>query len=417
MRSALILAGLCAGLAAARAFADDDDALRLADHTPFASTEKAPVHVFTEAGLERDVGPGQVRSGVLGVDLRGQLDGPQGWHLDFSDRLDAKQPFNESGSGQQANSLRELYVSGTLTPSWLVEFGRMNIRNGVAQGYSPSDFFKPHALRAVLSYDPNELRANRLGVVGAKTEWFSDTSAASLLVAPRLRNADQTGALAADFGAVNREGQALLTWTQALTSDIKPQAAVYVEEHHAPQWSLQATTLLNQQLVAYAEWSGGHARTMEQEALMLPSTGSFVHRSTVGATWTFPDKLSLTGEYSHNGAGFDAQGWKQLESLGAPAVGAVLLWADDAQDPPSRDNLYWQARWEDAPVDRVDLSAYLRQSLAERSHQAWIEVRYRDRSRNEFYLQWLANGGPQGSVYGSVPTRQIFTLVWRHDFS
>lgn len=417
MRSALILAGLCAGMVGARAQADDDDALRLADRTPVVVTEKATVHSFTEAGLERDVGAGQLRSAVLGIDVRGQLDGPPGWHLDFSDRLDAKQPFNEPGSGSQANSLRELYVNGALTPQWLVALGRMNVRNGVAQGYSPSDFFKPHALRSVLSYDPNELRADRLGIVAARTDWFSDSGAASLLIAPRLRNADQTGPLAADFGATNRESQALLTWTQKLTNDLKPQAAIYLQEHHALQWALQATTLLTQQLVAYAEWSGGHAPTMEQEALTLPSSGSFLHRSTVGATWTFPNKLSLTGEYSRNGAGFNAQSWKQLESLGAPAVGAVLLWANDAQDPPSRDNLYWQARWNDVPIDRVDLSAYLRQSLAERSHQAWVEVRYRARSPNEFYLQWLANGGPQGSVYGSVPTRQIFTLVWRHDFS
>jgi len=427
MRLALVLAGLFttvfgAGLATAAAQADpDDDALALADRAasapapPPSSQARPALHVFSEAGVERESSVATVQSAVLGIDLRGHLPGPAGWRLEFSDRLDVAEPLDGPGGRRGSNALRELYVSGTLTQQWLVTLGRQNIRNGVAQGYSPSDFFKPHALRSVLSHDPGELRANRLGVVAARTDWFGDADATSLLLAPRLHDNDAAGALKPRFGATNTEAQALLTWTHRLTDDLKPQAAVYLREGQSPQWALQATTLLSRQLVAYAEWSGGRARTLAQEALSLPAPSAFRQRATLGATWTSPHKLSLTGEYSRNGAGLDAGGWRQLQSLGPAAVEAVLLRARDLQDPPSRDTLYWQARWQDAPVDRIDLAAYLRQSLAEHSHEAWMELRYRAASHDEFDLQWLADGGPTGSVYGSRPLH-VWTLVWRHDF-
>ena len=43
--------------------------------------------------------------------------------------------------------------------------GRINVRNGAALGYNPTDFFRSGALRSVVSIDPNSLRENRLGTV------------------------------------------------------------------------------------------------------------------------------------------------------------------------------------------------------------------------------------------------------------
>ena len=50
-------------------------------------------------------------------------------------------------------------------PDTLIDLGRINVRNGVALGYNPTDYFRAGAVRAAVSVSPASLKENRQGSV------------------------------------------------------------------------------------------------------------------------------------------------------------------------------------------------------------------------------------------------------------
>src|SRR6201999_1263826 len=95
--------------------------------------------------------------------------------LTLSDRLNV---FEQDGrealaSDTLRNDLREASATWQPVVSYYLEAGRINVRNGAALGFNPTDFFKMRSLVGQASLDPSVLRQNRLGtlMVRAQTIW------------------------------------------------------------------------------------------------------------------------------------------------------------------------------------------------------------------------------------------------------
>ena len=395
----------------------DDLALQLADNTAHAIGPRPAWRAFAEAGVQRSSNSELADEGaVAGIDLRADVRLTTDLNFIFSDRYDRYFRVFPSGQNKEVNSLRELYFDWRATPHTSAQWGRINLRQGVATGYNPSDFFRARALRSAPSIDPEALRTNRLGVVALAVQNLWASGAANVILAPRLADAPSTRPFGLDVGSTNAAHQALLTLTQEITPEFKPQVSALWRENSQPQFGLNLSTLMGHSTVARLEWSGGRGLSMRAAALGTPEDVRFFHRAALGLTTTTENKLSLTAEYVYNGSGFSAAGWQALQAGGPSAIGSVLLLARDRIDPPSKQNWFFHATWKDLLQPHLDLSAFARLSEADQSRQTWLELRYRLSATSEIYAQYQENKGAPGSVYGSTGVSSIYSAFFKYYF-
>ena len=411
-------------VAASPALADDEDAaaLTIADQTPTASSQARDWHAFVEPAL----GLASVRSGESPRDIeRLSLDGRyepslgSQWRAVVADRLDLvnEDPLLDQRS---ANTLKEAYLSWQPRSTLLFDLGRVNLHNGVAYGFNPTDYFRVNSLRSIVSIEPASLRENRLGsvMVSGQTLW-SDGSLSALyspkLASPQLANSPTNSVFSPVLGATNGDNRWLISGSQRLWDKFSPQCLVYGVEHASPQLGCNLTALLSDATVAYLEWSGGRSPSLLSQALGGPDDSAYRNQLGTGLTYTAANKLSVTLEYEYNGAGLDVDAWNALSHGPPAAFRAFGEFVIQAQEPPTKQALFLYAHWQDAMVLRLDLSAMQRYDVATKSGQTWLEARYHW-DRVDLALQWQINSGAPGSVYGSLPVRQEWQALVKYFF-
>jgi len=406
-------------LLAAPALADDDDAaaLLLADKTSTTAEQSSDWRTYIEAAAResRRQGGGPALHGArLSLDARFDKGFAPGWRAVFADRLDLNRIDGASGN-QDVNTLKEAYLSWQLQPDRVADLGRINARNGVALGYNPTDYFRAGALRSIVSLDPASLRENRLGsaMLRGQTLWTSGSLTA--LYSPALADKPSDSVFSPDLGATNRRARWQLAVSEKLSAALNPQWLVSGGAGQSPQLGLNLTALPNDATVVYLEWSGGRARSLAAQALANRDDSEFRSRMSAGLTYTTANNVSLTAEYQHNGAGLDQAGWDALRRGPPSAYGAYRALVANLQDPPTRDQVFLYAVWQDALVKRLDLTAMVRYDGADHSRLQWLEARYHW-SRVDIALQTQLNSGQPGSNFGALPERRIWQALARYFF-
>jgi len=402
-------------LAAAPALAADEDAaaLKLADQAVAAAPAGGDWRVFSELGWSDSAlrAGGVNRAGRLSIDLRYDKAFAERWRVVFADRLDSRWQ-DHPAAHIDVNTLKEAYLSWQARPDLIADGGRINVRNGVAYGYNPTDYFRAGAVRSIVSIDPSSLRENRLGSVMLRGQALWAGGSFTALASPKLADAPSDAAYNADLGATNRRDRWLLAASQKISEALNPQVLLYGGEGESAQLGLDLTALLNDATVAHVEWSGGRAPSLLSQALRLPEDTAFRSRLATGLTYTTPTKLSLTLEVQYNGAGLDEAGWDALRRGPPQAYGAYRSYVGSLQDPPTRRRIYFRAFWQDALLNHLDLTAMTTYDVVDASRQVWVEARYHW-TRVEVALQWQRNGGAPGSDYGALPERRVWQALAR----
>jgi hypothetical protein len=85
------------------------------------------------------------------------------------------------------------------------------------------------------------------------------------------------------------------------------------------------------------------------------------------------------------------------------------------QDPPTKDQVFLYAVWQDAVVKHLDLTSMVRHDLADHSRLQWLEARYHW-TRVDIALQTQLNTGKPGSNYGALPDRRMWQALLRYFF-
>jgi hypothetical protein len=412
VRAALLALSLAAG----SALAADEDALSIADKAAMAPEQARDWRFFTEGALRTwdPQATGESQSGErLSFDFR--YDGALTPRLRavFADRLD----MNRYGAGVpgdgNVNTWKEGYLSWQAKPDLLADLGRINVRNGVAFGYNPTDYFKVNAVRSVVSIDPASLRENRMGSVMARGQALWATGSFTALVSPKLADDPDSGAYSPDIGATNLRDRWLLALSQKVSPAITPQFLLFGAAGQPPQLGLNLTTLFGDATVAYAEWSGGRSRSLAAQAGVAPDDEAFRSRLATGATYTTAANLSLTLEYQYNGAGLDEAGWNALRD-GSPALyRQYRLFTVTVQDPPTRQLGFAYALWQDALVKHLDLAAMLRYDVTDHSRLQWLEARYHF-TRADLAVQAQYNSGDATTNFGALYERRSWQLLLRY---
>ena len=408
-----LLAALLMAAAPALAADEEADALNLADQAVATTPAGGDWRIFSEAAWSESAlrAGGVRRIGRLSIDLRYDKAFAEHWRAVFADRLDARWQDGSSGHSD-VNTLKEAYLSWQARPDLIADAGRINVRNGVAYGYNPTDYFRAGAVRSIVSIDPSSLRENRLGSVMLRGQALWAGGSLTALASPKLADEPSDAPFNADLGATNRRARWLLAASQKISEALNPQVLLYGGTGESAQLGLDLTALLNDATVAHVEWSGGRAPSLLSQALLLPEDTSFRSRLATGLTYTTPSKLSLTLEVQYNGAGLDEADWDALRSGPPQAYSAYRNFVADLQDPPTRRRIFIRAFWQDALLNHLDLTGMTTYDAVDASRQLWVEARYHW-TRVDVALQWQRNSGQPGSDFGGLPERRVWQALAR----
>ena len=402
-------------IAAGPVLAADEEAaaLSLADTTVANAGQRRDWRVFTEAAWSELSlrGGGTQNIERLSLDLYYDKAFAADWRAVFADRLDARWQDDPSDQNN-VNTLKEAYLGWQPSPDRIADLGRINVRNGAAYGYNPTDYFRAGAVRSIVSTDPSSLRENRLGSVMLRGQTLWTDGSLTALYSPKLANEPSNGEFNVDLGATNGADRWLLAASQKLSDRLNPQWMLYGEAGQSPQMGLNLTALLNDATVAYVEWSGGRSASLLSQALMLADDTAFRSRSATGLTYTTSNKLSLTLEYEYNGAGLDQTGWNALRSGPADAYNQYRRFAANLQDPPTKQRVFLRADWRDAFLNHLDLTSNIYYDAVDYSRQFWVEARYHW-TRVDLALVWQLDSGQPGSDFGGLPVQRIWQALAR----
>jgi hypothetical protein len=397
--------------------AGEIDALRLADSAPKNVERSSDWHSFAETAIGQSF---LRKSGATIVEQRLSLELQYdktitpGWRVILSDRMDLKRQ-DQPAIQENVNTLKEAYLSWQVQENQMVDLGRVNVYNGVASGYNPTDFFRAGAVRSMVSVDPASLKKNRLGSVMLRGQHLWNSGSLTALYSPKLAQQPNTASFSPDFGASNHQDRYLLTLSQRLADGITPQWLIYGKPNRAPQLGMNLTGLLNDATVLYAEWSGGNSRSMHSLALNGIDNTAFRNRITSGLSYTSANKLTLTFEYEYNGTALEPASWDKLRHGSPLAYGRYRAFAQNAQELTTKQELFFHASLQEAWLNHLDLSVMQKLNLADRSRLTWLEVRYR-MDKIDLFLQIQNNRGEQASTYGGAAQKHAWQAALRYYF-
>jgi len=327
----------------------------------------------------------------------------------FRDRIDDFSQANASGY-HTINTWKEGYIAWQPLPQASLELGRVNVRQGVAMGYNPTDWFRKGAVRATPSVAPDSLRQNRQGSVIVRGQWLWDGATAFALFSPDLGGSPSQAPFSPDFAATNGSNRYMAGVSAPLTERVQSQFLLQGGAGQSPQAGLNLSMLATNAITTHVEWAGGRGRSQLNEAFGLAPDTAFRQRLSIGGTWTSDTKVSATLEYQFNSAAPDSSQWRQFWSLPPQARMRYSQYLADVQDLATRSSAFLFVNWRDALVPRLDLGAMARLDLVDYSSMYWLELRYR-LTRWDIALQWQRNAGPQASTYGSLNQQQSLMLL------
>jgi hypothetical protein len=325
---------------------------------------------------------------------RASLDAADQWHLfddvsvSLSNRFSLLAENDYAFPSRQVvrNDFREGYVTWQPLAQNYLEAGRINLRNGVALGFNPTDFFKSRSAVDQASSNPSALRDNRLGTLMLRGQSILSAGSVTFAYAPKFYTPTPVAirpqpGISPMFDRTNAADRFLLSASTEI-ADLSPEALLY-HANGQTRLGLNLTRPIGQSIVAYAEWAGGRRRDLIAEALSygqktgtLPASApvlppsdtnkSFRNDAALGFSWTSAAKITLNLEYHYHQAGLSGAQQQRWFAVGQAQRGFLPvtseLWylrayANDQQEPWSRQQIFLRADWSDAFITNLELTA------------------------------------------------------------
>lgn len=361
----------------------------------------------------------------LRFNLRARATGVDGesFSLDDDLRLDAQ----------------ELALIWQARPGLSFDLGRVNLRNGVAQGFNPTDWFKAASLVTSDSADPGDRRLERLGTLMLAGHASLGADLLSFGYRPKI-SASGNDLLAGQdvFGLhldrTNPSEAAFVQYAPDTGGNLNLTASLLFEDD-TPGVGLEVSGAVGTSLVLYAEAFAQRRDSLaamglqEASAGLRAATGAGAEKSwrgqvALGADWALPEALvaqrevSLTLEYHYNGAGLSADQLAALAAAGGAdlaAAGTLRSLSSERQEPLAREQIFariaWNNLWQEA-----DLSVIGFYVPADDSSLVQVSAAFPLGDRTELSLRAAKTFGDDSSTYGANPTRTTTQLALRYTF-
>ncbi len=346
-----------------------------------------------------------VYSGRVGTGLR----------FFFSDRIDAIHPTAVPGGDSVINSLREAYLSVPLgAGETVLDFGRINLRNGPGYGYNPTDFFRDGSLRVLTSADPFALRQNRIGTVMVRGQRIWDGGSFSLAYSPKLATRPSADGWSLDLGSTNNRDRVLASLGVKLSENMNTQLFLYKEDGLSSAVGANMTALLSDAATAHLEWTRGREPDLFSRSFGVPINAETRNRFVGGVTYTTLSKTSITAEYQYNGFGLSKSSWRAL----AATPGAQFAYLTESlrlQELAPRQAILIYVTQKSLWLKDLDLTAYVRFNPNDKSKLAWLELRHHW-SKFDLTFQLQQNIGRRNSEFGVLPERRLLQVLGTYYF-
>jgi hypothetical protein len=352
----------------------------------------------------------------------------------FSDRFNLTEEHGVDFPSQQLirNDFREGYLTWEPFTRTYVEAGRVNLRNGIALGFNPTDFFKTRTQLDQASLDPSVIREDRLGTLMLRGQSIWNSGSASLAFAPKLYAPTPIA-----FGVAHGLGPQLdhtndadrvLGSVNIDMAGLSPQALLY-HEGSETRIGMNLSRAVGQRIIAYAEWAGGNQPSLIAQAvaygvrtgtlptdtpLLPPAEAAAAFRSdlALGASWSSATKVLINVEYHYHQAGLSRQEERDWFTIGAsqrnllPVLGELWYmraFASDQQQPWAQQQLFLRFDWSDAIIPHLELAAFALIDLCDGSSLSQLSANYFLSDAWSLGAYASANAGGARSERGSYP--------------
>lgn len=419
---ALTCAGIAAQTTGEKKKDSELDALELSAEPakPDAATPaKKPAARPSRLSIEASLGRYEFRPGLgsedtrrLSIDWRYSARLNPTWRAVISNRFDHLRPAD---GDRNINTLREAYLGWQAEDAAnALEFGRINLRNGVGYGYNPTDFFRDGSLRTATTLDPIALRDARMGSVALRAQRLWSGGSLSLVLSPKLDDKPDPDGMSLDLGSTNHSTRAQIGLSHDLAGGVSLQLIGFKQAGESAKLGANVTALLNESVVFHAEAAHGRALTLADRVFSSPTASKRRASQLVsGFTAAMPASLSVTAELQYNGAALSEGEFATIgrQPGGVLALNGYLLEADRLQDMASRRALLLYVSKKSLVVKDLDLTAFVRTNLDDKSRLLWAELRQTFGARTDVALQWQHLSGKALSELGVLPLKRSMQLV------
>lgn len=321
------------------------------------------------------------------------------------------------GAGLSANSLslslREAYLTAHID-ALNVDIGRINIRDGVALGYNPSDVFRSGSLLARRTEDPARLRESRLGVVGLQARYATDVGNFSGLIAPKISVDNKKHWYDPQLSAVNGvDTQTYFKYTAPRWNDVYSSLVLHRSPATGNTLGINSTGNIGQHIIAYIEYA-------KLKRTQLPNNvdGSLALKRdytqvAFGASYSTERRQTWTLEYQHNGAGLGTEQWRGDWQSASPAtLTSIVSDTLKRQDPLAKKSVMALLQWDQLLTADDDLTCLARANLIDKSRLLWCEWRYK-LPRSEWSMSGARLVGAARSEFGAAATPWLLAAKLR----
>ena len=364
--------------------------------------------------------------------------GQSGFYGTVSGRFNALDQNVRGQAWSRANGLdlREAYLGWSSASLFYVELGRINVRNGTALGFNPTDFFKPRTQIDQSSADPSVMRDDRLGVGMLRIKKLWEKATVSLSIAPKIESPAALSTtvhrgLSPLFDQTNTANRVLLTMAYDIKG-LSPQWMVF-NDAGVTRYGFDISHPLGHSIVVYGEWAGGKQADLISRAIrfgqitgslpsqlpLLPTDGStrFSSDTAVGGSWAGDGHWTINAEYHLHQSGLTGNEFRRWQSLSLsdPQLYGELFtyirgYASDQQEPLVAREYFLRVSYTDAFVRNLDLSAFTMVDAYDKSGYGQVSASYYLSNHWTVSLLTSQSWGGRNSDYGSLTSRNSVTF-------
>lgn len=328
--------------------------------------------------------------------------------------------------------LRELFLSWSLDSQrrWFIDFGRVNVRNGVAYAFNPTDFFRTQSVVDETSEDPSVRRENRLGTLMLRGQYFFSGGTLTAIYAPRLYEEPLPLTTVPSWSdpqlrRTNSDNRIEVSGSVDLGHDLSPQAVLY-RSGDSTAYGVNLARGFGTQTTAYVEWSATRRTSLVTQAMEYGvRTGTFgdavppipadftehlEHDLAAGISYTTRSNVNFIVEYDLHQAGLsktDWRNWFAVGTAGNPFLDAELWYLRDyaavQQEPISRQSLFLRVAKDNWLIPNLSASALALVDVTGSSGLGQADVSYRVSTRWQLEFMFQTAVGSRRSDFGSLP--------------